>query len=59
MRQCISLLSRKDKTTRFRTRQRRLPVGVLHLMALPIRHEFRGAVQALVRPQSLAPFTAF
>ena len=49
MRQRVGLLAGKDKTARFRTRQRRLPVGVIHLMAFPFRHQFGGAVQALFR----------
>ena len=47
MRQRVGLLARKDKAALFGTRQRRLLVGAVHLMALPFRHEFGGAVQAL------------
>ena len=54
MRQRVGLLARKDKTARFRTRQRRFAVRVTHLMALPFRHQFGGAVQALFRLDHLA-----
>ena len=54
MRQRVGLLARKDKTARFRTRQRRSAVRVTHLMALPFRHQFGGAVQALFRLDHLA-----
>jgi hypothetical protein len=38
MRQCVGLLARKDKTARFRPRKSRLPVGVIHLMAITFGH---------------------
>ena len=47
MRQRVGLLARKDKAARFRTRQSGFAVRVTHLMALPFRHQFGGAVQAL------------
>jgi hypothetical protein len=45
MHQGVSLLARKDKAALFGTRHRRLPVGVVHLVAFPFRHEFGGMVQ--------------
>ena len=54
MRQRIGLLARKDKTARFRPRQRRPPVGAVQLMAFPSCHEFGGAVQALFRLDHVA-----
>jgi hypothetical protein len=46
MPQLIGLLARKDEAALFGARPRRLPVGVVHLMALPFCHEFGGLVQA-------------
>src|SRR5450755_1305490 len=46
MHQGVSLLARKDKAALFGACQRRLPVGVVHFMAFPVRHEFAGMVQA-------------
>ena len=49
MRQRVGLLARKDKAARFGTRQSGFAVRVTHLMALPFRHQFGRAVQALFR----------
>jgi hypothetical protein len=47
--QRVGLFARKRKPALFRTRQRRFAVRVTHLMALPSRHLFSRALQALFR----------
>ena len=54
VRQRVGLLARQDKAAPFRKRQRRFAVRVTHLMALPFRHQFGGAVQALFSLDHLA-----
>src|SRR5215470_9368099 len=54
MRQCVGLLARQDETALFSKRQRRFAGRVTHLMALPLRHQFSGAVQALFGLNHLA-----
>ena len=54
MRQRVGLLAGQDKAALFGTRQSGLAVRVIHLMAFPFGHQFRGAVQALFRLDHLA-----
>ena len=49
VRKRVGLLTRQQKAALFGSRQSGFTVRATHLMAIPFRHEFGGAVQALFR----------